>query len=468
MKSHRIFAFVILCLAALAASTAAFAGKDELGIAPGVLKDLEGSFELDEHGRALMNALTSNDAKSLALSRELLMRQDEIFNFKIDAKGITDQKSSGRCWLFAGLNIMRPAVIKKHNLESFEFSESYLFFWDKLEKANLFLDAVIELRDRPLDDRELQVLVKDPIPDGGWWSYVTALIDKYGAVPKEVMPETNSSSSTGQMNALLARLVRRDAIDLRAMASKGAGVPALEKRKNEMLRDVYRLLVLHLGVPPKEFVWRYEDKDKKIHEAKHTPSSFYRDVVGVDLADYVSIFDHAAYPYLKYYRVKYCRNMTGIPDMDFVNVGAKAFKEYALAMLLAGEPVWFAADVGAENYSKGGVMQPGIYDYEALLGVDLDLSKADKIRTFDSSPNHAMVLVGVDTLAGKPLKWRVENSWGADAGKSGYWVMHDEWFDRYVYNVIVHRKYVPENVLALLSTKPEVLPAWDPMRELFR
>jgi len=468
MKSFRAALLVALCAAILAAPLAAFAQKTQTGISPEVLKDLERSFKLDERNRSLMNALTANDAKSLALNRELLQRQDEIFNYKVDAKGITNQKSSGRCWLFAGLNIMRPSVIKKFNLTAFQFSESYLFFWDKLEKANLFLDAAIELRDRPLDDRELQVLVKDPIPDGGWWSYVTALIDKYGAVPKDAMPETQSSGSTGQMNTFLARLLRRDAIELRAMAAKGAKLPALRARRDEMLRDVYRLLVLHLGVPPAEFVWRYEDKDNKIVEATHTPHSFYRDVVGVDLADYVSLFDHAAYPYLKYYRIKYCRNMTGIPDMDFVNVDAKAFKDYALAMLLAGEPVWFAADVGAENYSKGGLMQPGIYDYEALFGVAWDISKADKIRTFESSPNHAMVFVGVDTIGAKARKWRVENSWGSDAGKSGYWVMHDEWFDRYVYGVIVQRKYVPESVLAVLSTKPEILPAWDPMRELFK
>ncbi len=470
MKINRVaslFVLAVLSLAEFSAPPAALAQKTPMGIAPAVLKDLQGAFKLDAHNRALMNALTANDAKSLALNRELLMKQDGIFNYKIDVKGITDQKSSGRCWLFAGFNIMRPAVIKKFNLDTFEFSESYLFFWDKLEKANMFLDAAIELRDRPLDDRELQALVKDPIPDGGWWSYVVSLIDKYGAVPKDAMPETQSSSSTGQMNTILTRLVRRDAVELRAMAAKGAKVPALEARKNEMLRDVYRLLALHLGVPPAQFVWRCEDKDKKILEAKHTPQSFYREVVGVNLGEYVAIFDHAMYPYMKYYRIKYCRNMTGIPDMDFVNVDAATFKGYALAMLLAGEPVWFAADVGAENYSKGGVMQPGIYDYAALFGVDLELSKADKIRTLDSSPNHAMVFIGVDTIGVKPRKWRVENSWGTDAGKEGYWVMHDEWFDRYVYSVIVHKKYVPEKVLALLATKPEILPASDPMRELF-
>lgn len=468
MKSHRIVFVLALAAAFLALAAAGTLAQKGTALTPEVLKEIQASFTMDAQSRAVMNAITNNAAKDLALSRELVTKHDDIFNYKIDVKGITDQKSSGRCWLFAGLNIMRPAVIKKYNLSEFEFSQPHLFFWDKLEKANLFLDAVIDLRDKPLDDRELQTLVKDPVPDGGWWSYVVALIDKYGAMPKEIMPETKNSESTGAMNALLTKLMRRDAVELRAMAAKGAKVPALQKRKVEMLKDVYRLLVLHLGVPPQEFVWRYEDKDGKIVEAKHTPQSFYRDVVGVALGDYVSIFDHPAYPYGKYYRIKYSRNMTDLPDMDFVNVDAKTFKGYAYAMLLAGEPVWFAADVGAEMYSKGGIMEPGIYDYKSLFGVDLELTKAEKVLTFDSSPNHAMVFVGADTLGGKAIKWRVENSWGTDAGLKGYWSMSDDWFDRYVYAVIVHKKYVPESVLSLLGTKPEVLPAWDPMREYFR
>jgi bleomycin hydrolase len=467
MKIHRVSA---AAAAFLLVSMLAFGGAyaQKAALTDDVLKQLRGSFKMDAQTRALMNAVTNNELRELALNRELLNEYSDIFNYKIDVKGITNQKSSGRCWLFAGLNIMRPAVIKKYNLSEFEFSQNYLFFWDKLEKANLFLDAVIDLHDKPLDDRELQTLVKDPIPDGGWWSYVVSLIDKYGAVPKEIMPETNNSSSTGPMNRLLERLVRRDAVELRAMAAKGAKPAALQARKVEMLKDVYRLLVLHLGVPPQEFTWRYEDKDNKIGEANYTPVSFYRDVVGVDLGDYVSIFDHPAYPYNKYYRIKYCRNMSEIPDMDFVNIDAKAFKGYVLKMLLAGEPVWFAADVGADMYRKDGIMEPGIYDYKSLFGIDMDLTKAQMILTFDSSPNHAMVFVGADTLGGTPVKWRVENSWGADVGDKGYWTMYDGWFDRYVYSVIVNRKYLPDDVLALLKTTPEVLPAWDPMRELFR
>ena len=468
MKLHVAARIALVSMSVLVlACQCAFAQKPQ-AIAPEILKQLQTSFKLDAQTRALMNAITNNDTKSLALNRELYNKHDDIFNYKVDVKGITDQASSGRCWLFAGLNIMRPAVMKKYNLSSFEFSQRHLFFWDKLEKANLFLEAVIETRDRDLDDRELQVLTKDPIPDGGWWSFVVALIEKYGAVPKEIMPETNNSKNTGLMNALLARLMRHDAVELRAMAAKGAKAGALQARKVEMLKDVYRLLALNLGLPPEEFVWRYEDKDNKVHEAKYTPQSFYKDVAGVNLADYVAIFDHAAKPYNKYYRLKLDRNMAEAPDMDFINMKIADVKDFVLKTLLAGEPVWFAADVGAENDRKDGIMALGMFDYNSLLGVNMDLTKAERILYFDSSPNHAMVFVGADTLGGKPMKWRVENSWGTDVGDKGYWTMYDDWFDEYVFGVIIHKQYLPEGVLAILSTKPEVLPVWDPMRQMIR
>jgi bleomycin hydrolase len=468
MKGHRaIFVTAAVSLALLLASQAAFAQKGP-ALTPEVLKELRASFTLDAQTRALMNAITNNDLKSLALNRELYNKSDDVFNYKVDAKGITDQAMSGRCWLFAGLNIMRPAVMKKYNLSEFEFSQTYLFFWDKLEKANLFLEAVIETRDRDLDDRELQVLTKDPIPDGGWWSFVVALIDKYGAVPKEVMAETNNTKNTGMMNVLLARLLRHDAVELRAMAAKGAKVSALEARRVEMLKDVYRVLVFSFGLPPDTFVWRYEDKDDKAHEATYTPLAFYKDVAGVNLGDYVAIFDHPGKPYNKHYLLKYDRNLADAPDMDFVNMSIRDVKGFVLKALYAGEPVWFAADAGAENDKKDGIFALGMYDFHSLLGVNMDLSKKDRILYFDSSPNHAMVFVGADTLAGKPLKWRVENSWGTDVGDKGYWTMYDDWFDQYVYGVIVNKSYLPESVLAILSMKPETLPAWDPMREMFR
>jgi bleomycin hydrolase len=431
------------------------------------INELRLSFELDDGNRALMNAITNNDVHDLAYNRERYIGHDDLFGHKIETKGITNQKSSGRCWLFAGFNIMRPTVMKNFGIAEFEFSENHLFFWDKLEKANMFLEAIIETSGADIDDRELQTLLSDPVPDGGWWNYVVTLIEKYGAVPKSVSPETKNSSNTRRMNQLLNEMARSCAVELRAMAAAGVDEAVLRERKMEMLEDVYRLLALHLGVPPEEFVWRYEDKDGKIHEIEHTPKSFYKEAVGVDLRDYVTLFDHAAHRYDTHYRIKYCRNMLDASDMSFVNVGAAQLREYACASVLAGDPVWFAADVGKENDVENGIMATGMYDYAALTGVGSELTKADRILYRDSTPNHAMVFIGVDSKEGKPVKWLVENSWGTDRGNKGLWSMYNCWFDEYVYSVIVHKKHVSKKVLALFDTEPVVLPAWDPMRSAF-
>jgi bleomycin hydrolase len=463
------FAIVISAIAVAflaAVSNGAVAG-DGTSLTKSVIEELEASFALDEGNRALVNAVTNSDIRELAYNRELYIVHDDLFSNKIETKGITDQESSGRCWIFAGFNIMRPTVMERFNIDGFEFSENHLFFWDKLEKANMFLEAVIETREADIDDRELQTLLKDPVPDGGWWSYVVELIEKYGAVPKGVMPETKNSSNTRYMNSLLNSMARSYAVELRDMAANGSGEEALRDRKMEMMKGFYRVLALHLGVPPQEFTWRYEDKDKKIHEAQYTPESFYRKAVDVDLRDYVTLFDHAAHPYDKYYRIKYCRNMPDRSDMAFVNIEAGRLKEFTLKSVMAGEPVWFAADVGKENDFKNGIMAVGMYDYAALMGVGADLTKADRILYGESTPNHAMAFIGVDMKDDKPVKWLVENSWGTDRGNKGLWSMYNCWFDEYVYTVIIHKRHLPKEVLALLDTKPEILAAWDPMRSAF-
>jgi len=436
-------------------------------LTPDVINELKTSVTFDAEMKALINAVTNNDVKELAFNRELFTKYNDIFNLKIDTHGITNQKSSGRCWLFAGLNIMRPAVMKKFNLSSFEFSENYLFFWDKLEKANMFLEAMIMTRDRDIDDRELQTLLSNPVPDGGWWNYVVGLIEKYGAVPKEIMPETKNSSNTRMMNAILNTMMRQDAVLIRKLARQGKKEAAIRAQKLQMLKDVYRLLIVHLGQPPEEFTWRCEDKDHKIIEETYTPLSFYEEAVGFDLRNYVSILDHPAHPYNKHYRINFCRNMPDITDMDFINLKIEKLKNFAFKALLDKEPVWFAADISKENDNKNGILAVGIYDYESLLNVNARLTKAERVLYRASTPNHAMVFVGVDTLNGRPQKWLVENSWGTDRGNKGLWTMYDDWFDEYVFAVIIHRKHLPENVLKLLKTKPETLPAWDPMRTAF-
>ena len=456
----------ILLLILLMVSPVAIWGKGskEGGLTSDVIREVCQSFKLDATTRALMNALTNNDIKKLTLNRQKYVAHDNLFNHKIKTKGITNQKSSGRCWLFAGLNIMRPKVIEKYDLKEFEFSQSYLFFWDKFEKANTFLELIIETRDRDPLDRELTLILKSPFSDGGLWIYVVELIEKYGVVPKSVMPESEQTSKTAMMDRLVSRKLRQDAAILREMSQDGATLGELRERKVEMLKEVYRMLALNFGVPPTEFQWRYESKDSVVSEVKtYTPQSFFKEVVDVDLRDYVPIYNHAVHPYNKLYQMRLARNIYDRPDNIFINLDTKQMRQFALKQLLDNQPVYFACDVGKENNSEYGIMAPEIYDYETFYGMDFSMSKADKFRYRESHSTHAMVFVGVDTLEGKPTKWLVENSWGDKKGNKGYWTMYDEWFDEYVYKVIINKKYLPKPVLDILKTEPIVLPPWDPM-----
>jgi bleomycin hydrolase len=456
----------LLFLILLTVSSGMTTGKTnkEGGLSPDVIREVHESFKMDISTRALINALTNNDIKKLALNRQMYVAHDNLFNHKIKTKGITNQKKSGRCWLFAGLNIMRPQVIEKYKLKEFEFSQSYLFFWDKFEKANTFLELIIETRDRDPLDRELQIILENPFPDGGLWIYVVELIEKYGVVPKSVMPESEQTSNTGVMDQLISRKLRQDAAALREMSQNGATLPELRARKVEMLKDIYRMLILHFGVPPTEFQWRYENKDSVVSEVKtYTPQSFFEEVVEVNLRDYVPIYNHPVRPYNKLYQMHLSRNIYDRPDNIFINLDTKQMRELALKQLLDNQPVYFACDVSKEDSYEHGIMSPKIYDYEALYGLDFTMTKADKFRYRESHSTHAMVFVGVDTLKGEPTKWLVENSWGDERGDKGYWSMYDQWFDEYVYKVIINKKYLPKPVLDILKTEPTVLPPWDPM-----
>jgi bleomycin hydrolase len=434
-----------------------------------VLSQIQRSFEMDNRTKTILNALTNNEIKNLALNREIVVANNDLFNHRIKTKGITNQKNSGRCWLFAGLNIMRPLVIDKLKLSDFEFSQNYLFFWDKMEKANTFLENVISTRDRDLLDREVVLILSDPFPDGGYWSYVVDLINKYGAIPKAVMPETQNSSNTGMMDNLIARKLRQDATVLRGMSKKGARINELRERKVEMLKEIYHMLVLNLGMPPTEFQWRYEDRDTVVSQLKtYTPQTFFKEVVGVDLNDYVSLVNSPNHPYNQFYEIRRTRNLYDSPDVTFINLDMKQLREFALLSVLKDEPVWFGCDVGKDQDSEKGIMAPDIYDYQSLYGVDLHLTKSDRLLYRESTANHAMVFVGVDTLNSQPTKWLVENSWGDEKGNKGYWTMYDKWFDEYVYEVIVNKKYLPQSILDILKTKPEELPPWDPMDSMLK
>ena len=453
-------AIFVLCVWA---ATAVFAADPPSGLTNDQLKTLMQSVKMDAPTRAAMNAVANNDIRDLTLSRAITAATDDVFSFSLPTKGITDQENTGRCWMFAGLNILRQEVIRTYKLGDFELSQSYMAFYDRLEKANVFLEFIIETRSRDLLDREVDHMLNDPVSDGGYWGYVVNLVEKYGVLPKKFMSETKSSSSTERMDKVFHSLLRRDAALLRDMAAAGKPIAALRNEKLNMLQDVTRLLVINYGQPPTEFLWRVVSDSGVVTESKtYTPQQFYRDVIGVNLSDYVSLADFPIHPYTKHYSIQLTKAMADKPDIDFVNVDMKRMKNIALTALLDSQRVWFGCDMGFDVSGKKGLMIKGLVDYESLFGVPLGMTKPQRLNYRHSSSNHAMVLVGVDVQDGKPSRWRVENSWGDERGDKGFFTMSDEWFDDYVLNVIVPRKYVPQDLLAALQQPPTPLPVWDP------
>lgn len=462
---------LLLCLITLViASTSTSAAPPKPGaLTPAIIADFQKAMEKDARGDVLINAATQNSLSALALNHELAKQQDHNFTKKLSTGPATNQKGSGRCWLFAGFNILRPHVMKKHNLKDFEFSENHLFFWDKLEKANLFLEGILETRSRPLDDRLVVHLLKMPFPDGGQWHMVVDLLNKYGAVPKDIMPETKHTSGTGEINKLISRLLRKNAAQLRAMHKQGRPMKALRECKVGMMATIYRLLCYHFGKPPVSFKWRFMDKKDKLSPWKeYTPKSFYKAFVAMDLGDYHCLYSSPAHGIGKMYQIRFCRSIFDGQNMTFANLPIQSLKAFAQTQLLAGEPVWFGCDVGKEYHRDSGVLRLGIYDYEGLLGADFAMTKKERILYRESIPTHAMVFQGVDMQFGKPVKWRVENSWGKDRALGGYLTMYDDWFDVYMYSVIIHKKHLPQDVIQLQKQKPQVLPPWDPMFQLVR
>lgn len=452
------------------------------------LQRLRDGYELSGEDRARFNAITNNGLAELALDRSLVQGEDGHFSHRIKSRGITDQQSSGRCWMFAGFNVMRPKVIHEVGLEGFEFSAAYLLFWDKMEKANLYLEEVIELRNADRLDREWQLVNEWMIGDGGWWNYVTALITKYGVVPAEVMPETHGSNNTRGMNRVLERLLRSRAADLLEASEAGADVAELRRRKEAAMAEIYRFLVLNLGEPPEEFEWRYEKKRKRDGEngedgedgppavaeerlserRTYTPQGFYREFVGVDLSKFVALYHDPTQETGRHFRFARARNIAGAPEMSFANVGIGELKKAALASILANQPLWFAANVSVDQSREHGIMAEGLYDYESLFGIEMPFSRTDRARFHAGASNHAMVFMGVDLRDGKPHKWLVENSWGTDEGSEGMWTLYDGWFDEHVYVVIVHRDHVTPETLAVFGQEAETLPAWYPGAEGIR
>jgi len=433
-------------------------------ISNNILKDLRSSFNAEDmHTKAVTNSVTNNSISELALNRSNIGKTDHSFKYKVNVKGITNQKSSGRCWMFTSYNIIRPKVIDKYKLSSFEFSTNYLYFYDILEKSNLFLEGIIETRALEINDRKVEWLMMNVVGDGGVWSSFTNLVNKYGLVPKEAMPETNSSENTRMMIKLIRRKLREDAMELRSI--KGSD-DVLRIKKTEMLMDIYKLLAINLGEPPLEFEWRYTDSEGNISETKkYTPKSFMKKFVGeIDFNEFIMLMDDPSKPYYKLYEIQRDRNVSEGMNWRFINLPSGIIKQYALESIKNNEAMYFSCDVGKQLNKEEGLLDINNYDYESLFGVKFDMSKKERILTRESGSTHGMALIGVDIdKKGKITKWLLENSWGEKSGHNGYLTMTDEWFDQYMFRLVVLKKFMDDKTLNILEQEPILLQPWDPM-----
>jgi bleomycin hydrolase len=429
-------------------------------LTPERLAQLGASCPQDASFRALHNALAQADGRKLAQDWSRTATLDPHFTKRLPDEPVADQKATGRCWMFSGLNFFRRTAAARLGCESLEFSQSYLFFYDKLEKANLYLDAIDRSREQPHTDRRVEFLLTSPLQEGGNWQGFEDLVKKYGVVPKEVMPETFSASNSGAMNQIL--FLRLKAAGVRIRAAKDR--PAIDALKTAALKDVYRILAMHLGVPPSRFTWRYTTKDKQLTPYKTwTPQEFFKDAIGEDLDGYVALYSIPTLPFLKKFEIDLDRAILDRPNMTFVNCPLDALKDAARKTLLADRPVWFGADVSQDMVSEEALLMEDVRDFGSLYGVDLAMDRRELFESRRSVPNHNMVFTGIDLAGEKPVKWLVENSWGEKGGKKGYYTMMDGWFDRYVQVVVVPKSFAPKAALDAFNAQAEVLPPWDPM-----
>ncbi len=448
---------------ALAAS--GWAVTPDGGIDNAMMERLRASYKNTPADKAISNALRSTDIDVLATAADNKNGLDDNFTHKVKSKGITNQKSSGRCWLFTGLNVLRAQIMKEHGIPELELSQNYNFFYDQLEKSNLFLQSIIDTSKLPMDNQTVEWLFKHPIGDGGQYTGISDNFSKYGVVPKGAMVETHSSSATTKLRKLITRKLREDGLKLRRMAADKASAKAIKAEKETMLSEIYRMLALTLGVPPTEFTYTLKDKSGNVVSKKtYTPQQFYKEFAGNNLKDdYIMLMNDPTREYYKLYEIDLDRHIYDGGNWKFVNLPIEDIKEMAIASIKGDDMMYFSCDVNKNLNRELGLLDPDNFDYDSLFGVTFGMDKADRIRTFDSGSTHAMTLMAVDLDAnGKPTKWMVENSWGPGAN-NGHLIMTDRWFDEYMFRLVVNKKYAPAKVLDILKQKPVALPAWDPM-----
>ena len=457
----------ILITLGLMLAVGATAQSRQGGISEQMLTQIRKQQTATVSDRALHNAIAANAIDDLAKNHQNAGEFDTHFSVETPKQSITDQKSSGRCWMFSGLNVLRANFAKRTDSLSVEFSQDYLFFWDQLEKSNLFLQGIIDTAKKPIDDQRVQFFFKSPLSDGGTFCGVSDLTEKYGLVPKAVMPETFSSDNTSRMSRLLDSKLREFGLQLRDMVAQGKKTTDLEKAKTQMLATIYHMLVLTLGEPPTQFSYTFRDKDgKPLGEPKqYTPQSFYQEVVGHPLnGTFIMVMNDPRRPYYKTYEVEYDRHTYDGHNWKYLNLPMEEIEQMAIATLKDGRKLYSSYDVGKFLDRKRGLCDINNFDYESLFSTTFGMNKAQRISTFDSGSTHAMTLTAVDLDAnGQPLKWKVENSWGASYGQQGCLIMTAEWFREYMFRLVVDKQYVPENLLKLSEQAPVMVMPEDPL-----
>ena len=419
---------------------------------------------LDASSKALKNAMNSTDINTLAASTSGLATDDD-FTYRVKSKDITDQKRSGRCWLFTGLNMLRGQAINQHNLGELKLSQVYNFFYDQLEKSNLFLQEVIDSRDTPFDDRRVEWLFNHPLSDGGTFMGVSDLVTKYGVVPDGVMKETFTANNTSQFSKLLGWKLREMGLELRQMAQDGASLDQIAGRKENMLSEVYKMLVRAYGEPPTEFEWSLRDSSgRPLEKKKYTPTEFYQAVFGNDLVNgYVMLMNDPTRPYFKMYEIDLDRHSYDGQNWKYLNLPMDDIKKIAIESLKDSTMMYFSCDVSKYLNSKDGTLDEGNFDYGSLLGTTFNMDKRQRIMTGASASAHAMTLVGVDVnKKGDPTRWLIENSWG-NTGHNGFLISSDKCMDEYLFRLVVEKKFLPKKYTKILSEKATLLPAWDYM-----
>jgi bleomycin hydrolase len=427
------------------------------------------SFDSDLNKKLVQNVVTQHDVNDIALSRSIVTESPHSFSIVLDDWGVTNQARSGRCWMFAGLNLCRVDTRNVLNVKEFEFSQNYLMFWDKLERANFVLEAIIETADRPSDDRTVAFLLRNPISDGGQWDMFTALVAKHGVVPKTSMPETESSANSGRMNSSLNYQTRQGAKRIRDAYASESGLDELRGIKDQTLKVIYDVLCIHLGTPPTEVDWQWKDKDGDFtRSGKLTPLEFAESYLKTDIHDYVSLVHdpREGSPEGATFTVEYLGNVIDAPSIRYLNVDIQLMKDITLKMLEDGKPVWMGCDTGKQMHRDLGLWDADLFDYASVYGADFSMDKAARLEYHQTAMTHAMMFTGVDVVDGVPRRWRVENSWDDKVGNKGFFLMNDSWFAEYMFEIAVPKEYLPPELQEALKLEPIVLPAWDPMGSL--